>query len=248
MLFRACGLAAFALVLLLVSARASPAAAADRLGRDAVVLGWSVDGRAIRAIETGDFDASRRALVVGCVHGNETAGIAIANRLAHDAPPKEIDLWIVPGLNPDGGVADTRGNAHDVDLNRNFPWRWQPLGGVYYSGPRPLSEPESRIAYRLITKLNPQVSVWFHQRLDLVDESGGSIAVERRFARLARLRLARLNREPGSAVGWENPRDPAWTAFVVELPPGSLATAAVTRFAHAVLDVTTASHRNVGVP
>ena len=210
---------------------------ADPVGRRTILLGRSVDGRPIVAVETGDFDASRRTLVVGCIHGNEPAGIAVADRLAAEAPPRELDLWIIPNLNPDGFAAGTRRNADRVDLNRNFPWRWRPLGGVYDSGPHPLSEPESRIAYRLITRLNPQVSIWFHQHLDLVDESGGRIAVERRFAAATRMRLARLTREPGSAVGWENDRDPSATAFVVELPPGALREAAVARFARAIVAV-----------
>src|SRR5439155_20129877 len=134
--------------------------------------------------------------------------------LARAAPPQELDLWIIPNLNPDGAAAGTRGNADGVDLNRNFPWRWRPLGGSFYSGRHPLSEPESRAAYRLITRLNPPLSIWFHQHLDLVDQSGGSITVERRFATLTGLRLARLTREPGSAVGWENHRDASATAFV----------------------------------
>jgi predicted deacylase len=91
-------------------------------------------------------------LVVGCVHGNEPAGIAVADALEH-LSPKGVDLWIVPDLNPDGVAADTRGNAHGVDLNRNFPFRWQPRTGVYASGPRPLSEREAGIAYRLIRRL-----------------------------------------------------------------------------------------------
>src|SRR5205823_294228 len=134
------------------------------------------------------------------------------------APPRELDLWIISDLNPDGAAAGTRVNAHGVDLNRNFPWRWQPLTGPYDSGPRPLSEPESRIAERLILQLQPAISIWFHQHLDVVDESGGSIAIERRFAAATGMRLARLPREPGSAVGWENHRFRAGTAFVVELP------------------------------
>jgi murein peptide amidase A len=215
-----------------VAAAASPAATGVRR----VVLGRSVDGRAIVAYEVGDRHSRRRELVVGCIHGDEDAGIAIARRLERASPPG-LDLWIVPVLNPDGLAAGTRGNAHGVDLNRNFPWRWQRLGGVFYSGPRPLSEPESRIAYRLIRRLRPQVSIWFHQHLDVVDKSGGSGAIERRFANLVGLRLVRLTREPGSVVGWENHRFPGTTAFVVELPPGKLSPAAVGRFARATLAV-----------
>jgi len=211
---------------------ASPAAVRVRR----FVLGRSVDGRPIVAFQVGDTDSWKRELVVGCIHGNEAAGVAVARRLEHASPPG-LDLWIVPVLNPDGLVAETRGNAHGVDLNRNFPWRWQPLAGFFYSGPRPLSEPESRIASLLIRRLRPQVSIWFHQHLDVVDTSGGRVALEDRFADLVGLRLARLPREPGSVVGWENHRFPGTTAFVVELPAGKLSLAAVGRFARATLAV-----------
>jgi murein peptide amidase A len=225
------------LALLVLVAAGSASAAIDPLGRRVVTLGRSVDGRAIVAVETGDFDARRRALVVGCIHGNEPAGIAVADRLAHGTPPNELDLWIVPDLNPDGVAANTRQNAHHVDLNRNFPYRWERLGGIFDSGPGPLSEPESRIAYRLVSRVRPQVAVWFHQHLDVVDESGGSVAVERRFATLAGMRLTRLTREPGSAVGWEDHQVPSGTAFVVELPPGALDESSVKQFAHAIVAV-----------
>ncbi len=210
---------------------------ADPVGRRTVMLGRSVDGRAIPAIETGDFDSARKALVVGCIHGNECAGIAIAARLARTRPPREVDLWILPNLNPDGAAAETRGNAHGVDLNRNLPYRWQRLSGIFFSGPRPLSEPESRIAFRLISRLRPGISIWFHQHTDVVDESGGKVAIERRFAALVGLRLERLRQEPGSVVGWENHRFRSGTAFVVELPSGTLSQIAIARFAHAVVTV-----------
>jgi hypothetical protein len=48
-------------------------------------------------------------------------------------------------------------------------------------------------------------------------------------------RFRRLPRDPGSAVGWENHRLPGTTAFVVELPAGSLSSAAADRYARAVL-------------
>jgi protein MpaA len=237
MVLRLGGALALALVALQTGAVAGRAAPADPAGRRQTFLGRSVDGRPIVAIESGDFDASERVLVVGCIHGNETAGIAIANRLAQTVPPRELDLWIVPVLNPDGAAAGTRGNAHGVDLNRNFPWRWQRLSGLFYSGRRPLSEPESRIALRLIRRARPRISIWFHQHMDLVDESGGNPAVERRFATLVRLPLSRLTREPGSVVGWENHSRRRTTAFVVELPPGALPASAARRYARAVLAV-----------
>jgi protein MpaA len=201
-----------------------------------VPLGRSVDGRPVIAYQVGDPQSTLRELVVGCIHGNETAGIAIARRLAR-ASPAGLNLWIVPLLNPDGAAAGTRGNAHGVDLNRNFPWQWRRLSGAYYSGPRPLSERESKIAYQLIRRLRPQVSIWFHQPLDAVDRSGGKAAVEQQFAALTGLRLRRLRREPGSVVGWENHILPGSTAFVVELPAGKLSAAAVGRFVRAVVDV-----------
>ncbi len=198
-----------------------------------VLLGRSVDGRAITAVEIGDPDTGRKTLVVGCIHGNERAGIAIADRLISTTPPAETDIWIVADLNPDGASAGIRGNAHGVDLNRNFPWNWQRLSGIHNSGPHPLSEPETRIAYHLIERIRPAVSIWFHQHLDLVDDSTGNRSLERRFARVAGLRLAPLKREPGSAVTWETRRFPAASAFVVELPAGRLAAAAVGRLAKA---------------
>jgi protein MpaA len=225
-----------ALVLVIAFLALAPPApgAGDPVGRRSIVVGHSVDGRPITVVESGDFDSQERVLVVGCIHGNEPAGIAVADRLMAARPSSELDIWIVPDLNPDGVLAGTRGNAHGVDLNRNFPWKWQPLGGLFYSGPRPLSEPESRIAARLIRRARPEVSIWFHQHLGLVDESGGDVAVERLFASLVGLPASRLTRYPGSAVGWENHAFSGTTAFVVELPAGSLTRAAALRETRAV--------------
>jgi len=145
---------------------------------------------------------------------------------------------VIPDLNPDGVAAGTRQNAHGVDLNRNFPFRWQPIGGPgneFYSGPSALSEPESGLAAGLIRRLHPEISVWFHQQDAVVDESGGAVGIERRYAGLVGLPLRRLTRFPGSATGWENHLRPGSTAFVVELPAGSLTPAASGIYAGAIL-------------
>jgi hypothetical protein len=71
----------------------------------------------------------------------------------------------------------------------------------------------------------------------VVDESGGSKLLERRFAAAVGFRLARLQREPGSAVGWENHILRGSTSFVVELPARKLSGAEIGRFAQAVVAV-----------
>jgi protein MpaA len=197
------------------------------------LLGRSLQGRAIRAYEVGD-PGGTRVLVVGCVHGTEPAGIAVT-RLLRRLQPRGIDLWIVPVINPDGLAAGSRGNARGVDLNRNFPYRWRRLHGVYESGPRPLSEREARIAQRLLLRLRPHVSVWFHQHLDLVYGSGGDRALERRFARVSGLPYRALPALAGSAIDWQNHLLPGTTAFAAELPAGPATPAAAARYVRAVL-------------
>lgn len=201
-------------------------------------LGRSVQGRPITAIEIGNPSSPNSILAVGCIHGNECAGLAITRVLEHMTPRRSVNLWIVPDLNPDGRAAHTRQDARGVDLNRNFPYRWRQSGlpgDLTYSGSHPLSVPESRIAWSLIRRVRPTISVWFHQPLGLVDESGGSIAIERRYARLIDLPLKRLLRYHGSATGWQNHNLPTTTAFVVELPAGRLPHAEAHEYAHALI-------------
>ena len=188
-------------------------AAADRRS----AIGHSVAGRPIvEAIDRAPR-ARLRVLVVGCIHGDETAGMRVARRLIGAAAPARVELDVVPTLNPDGVAAGTRGNADGVDLNRNFPFAWRPLGGGEYSGPHPLSEPESRAARNLIRRTDPAITIWFHQPFGLVDRSGGDVAIERRYAQLSGLPLVGLRRYPGSASSWQN-HAMGSTAFVVELP------------------------------
>ena len=217
-----------ALVPLLVGALLATVASAET-----AQLGRSWQGRPIRVVEVGDPSAPR-LLVFGSVHGNETAGIAVAAALER-LSPDDLDLWIVPDLNPDGVAAGTRQNAHGVDLNRNFPWDWRPLNGVYASGPRPLSEREARIAHTLILRLHPRVTIWFHQHLDLVWASGGDRRVEKAFARVSGLPYRPMPQLAGSAISWQNNSLPGTTAFAAELPAGSPSAVQVARYVRAVL-------------
>jgi protein MpaA len=203
-------------------------------------IGRSVDGRPIRGYRVGDPTAARRLLVVGCVHGNETAGEAITRRLRATPPVAGVQLWVVDQFNPDGCAANTRQNARGVDLNRNSPWHWRRLSGMFYSGPRPLSEPESRAINQLVRCLRPQVSIWYHQSATLVDDSGGSRSIERRYANLVGLPFRHYGLQPGSITSWQNAAFPKDTAFVVELPAGRLTSASVARHTSAVEALATA--------
>jgi murein peptide amidase A len=223
----------------LASARHPVGGAADHEPARVVVIGRSVRGREILAHVVGKHSASRNILVVGCVHGNERAGEAITRRLRRVVPPTRTALWLVDEFNPDGCQANTRQNAHGVDLNRNSPWHWEHLdhpGGTYYSGTGPLSEPESQAINRLVERLRPVVSVWYHQHASLVDDSsGGSLAIESRYARAVGLPLRNYGVFPGSITTWQDVTYPQDTAFVVELPGGPLTVPSIARHVAAIL-------------
>jgi mRNA-degrading endonuclease toxin of MazEF toxin-antitoxin module len=202
------------------------------------LLGRSVQGRPIRAIRLGDPASERRLLVVGCIHGNETAGIAVARLLTRVRRLLPAEIWVIPTLNPDGEAHETRQNTDGVDLNRNFPSRWRPdgvRGGLEYPGPRPLSEPETRLAVRFIRRIRPDVTIWFHQPQDLVRAWGRSIPAARRYARLAGLRFRPIPWPHGTAPNWQNHRFRRGASFVVELPPGRPSSAVAARQVRAIL-------------
>ena len=186
------------------------------------VIGRSVEGRPIESVRFGAPSAPTRILVFGVIHGDEAAGLPIVEALRSTATAMPgVELVLVPDLNPDGVAQHTRQNAHGVDLNRNFPYRWQGnghRGDQQFPGTAALSEPEAAAAAQLITSLRPTVTIWFHQPVGVVDESGGSLAVERRFAQLIDEPLRRLPRYQGSAASWQNQQLPESSAFVVELP------------------------------
>jgi protein MpaA len=202
------------LLLLLALLPGSAAAAAERS-----LIGRSVHGRPIVSFRSGAVGPVFTMLVFGSIHGDEIAGMRIVRRLIAAGAPAGAELVVVPTINPDGVAAGTRGNARGVDLNRNFPFAWRPLGGGEYSGPRPLSEPESQAARRLILRIKPEVTIWFHQPFGLVDRPAHNPFAARRFSQLIGLPLVKLaGRYPGSASRWQNHRHPKNTAFVVELP------------------------------
>jgi protein MpaA len=230
------------LVLVALGASAFAAFAAERPASRApgpiVEFGESVNGKDLRAVRLGDPEAERKALVVGSIHGNETAGHRVVAALRKRAEKiGDVDLWVVRTVNPDGVRADRRGNARGVDLNRNFPYRWRgnPPSSLEYAGPRSLSEPESRAVARLAKRLEPAVSVWYHQPWgEVLLPCKGKAAIEKRYARIARLPTNRCRGQklPGTVASWQDHRF-GGESFVVELPGDGASRAQARRHARA---------------
>ncbi|MCW3014438.1 MAG: murein peptide amidase [Solirubrobacterales bacterium] len=226
-----------AVVLVSLAAALAPTGSAAA-ARHTDVIGYSVQHRPLRVAVVGDPSAPRKVLVVGCIHGSERAGLAVTRALRKATPPAGTQFLVVDTVNPDGCRSGTRGNAHGVDLNRNFPWGWRRLGGVFDSGPSPSSEPETRAVEAFVLRERPDVSIWFHQHLNWVDlQRGSDEALMRRYATVAGMRAVRTAVLPGTVARWENHRLSAGSAFFVELPAGRLPAARLSAHVRALLAI-----------
>lgn len=123
------------------------------------IIGYSLAGRPLTMYRYG-VGPSARLLVAGIHGGYEWNTIALAHQLMSQLQvhqqtiPPEISLYILPALNPDGQARslgyEGRANENGVDLNRNWPSRWQadwPKAGCWNylpinGGTAPASEPE----------------------------------------------------------------------------------------------------------
>jgi protein MpaA len=206
------------------------------------MVGRSVRGKPIIATRYGDATSDRVVLVVGVIHGDERAGLRVVRALRRTAPTVEgAQLWLIATVNPDGLRAHTRKNAHGVDLNRNFPYRWQddvPPSNGYYPGPRPSSEPETRVVMAFIRRIQPDLSIWYHQPWGAVLACLGRPPIAAEYAKLVGMQTScRGKGLHGTAITWEMHEFPGSSAFVVEMPPGTISGGSADRQARAALTV-----------
>ena len=187
-------------------------------------IGTSVLGTPLTAIHTGEV-GGRVVLVIGVIHGDEAAGAQIIDHLVGSAVPAGVDLWLVPSMNPDGQAAVDRHNANGVDLNRNFPYDWGPIGEPgdgQYAGPSAASEPETQAMVQFITEIRPDLVIWYHQDLFRIAPGTGRDGVIRaRYAELVGLPVVSITGGiyTGVAATWARRTIDPGVAFIVELGP-----------------------------
>jgi hypothetical protein len=117
---------------ILAAAEANHPALCDRFS-----IGTSVAGRELWTLKISDNvaleEAEPEVRLAGTIHGNEPPAQEMLLYLVdwlttqYGADPDvttlvdETEIFVTPCLNPDGLTAGTRRNAHNVDLNRNYP-------------------------------------------------------------------------------------------------------------------------------
>ncbi|MFT6391017.1 MAG: protein MpaA [Ilumatobacter sp.] len=211
-----------------------------------LLVGTSVEGRPITAERFGTV-GGHRVLVIGVIHGNEDGGVPIIDDLRRRSlagtGPEGVELWLIESMNPDGQAAQDRHNANQVDLNRNFPFRWSPIGQPgdgQYAGTAAASEPETRSMVAFVSQLRPDVAIWYHQDANLIIPSSGRDGrIRARYAELSGLPLADCcdgGVYTGIAATWARDElsDQEGVPFIVELPGGDLTTEQVTTHANTV--------------
>ncbi len=125
------------------------------------IIGQSVEGRDIPAIflttdlTFGSNRDTKPIVLIHCQqHGDEPSGKEAALLLARELTGprmdllEELDVILVPQVNPDGAELDQRRNANIMDLNRNHVI---------------LSEPETASLHKLFRSWMPEVTLDVHE-------------------------------------------------------------------------------------
>ena len=150
----------------LLTANEAPLEPHDVSSERRFFLGNSVEGRPLTLTIFGH--GSPAVFILGGIHGDEPNSAVVAEVLiAHLRENPSLyagrTIGILPAANPDGLVRRQRGNAHNVDLNRNFPavnWQASPAGLSH--GYCPSSEPETWAIRKAIRLLEPACIVSIH--------------------------------------------------------------------------------------
>jgi carboxypeptidase T len=127
-----------------------------------VDLGKSLHGRALLALRIDEGGTKVR--VLGTYHGNEPSStelaLATAQAVLGQDPIPDVEIWVMPLVNPDGHDIGGRYNGNGIDLNRNHDYEWS--ADEYRSGDAPFTEPETRAVRSLSTYANFATGLTLH--------------------------------------------------------------------------------------
>lgn len=185
---------------------------------DKQVLGHSVThqpvwGHWFATGEASGWEAPLDTLLIGVFHGDEGISGELLDRFVDHlnqhpeglAGLKDQSLLVIPVLNPDGLVQQTRGNARQVDLNRNFPtsnWELTEVDSLYYSGKSPGSEPETGIVIDLMGRYSPKKVLTVHSPYRVINYDGPAEALAQAISQA----MVAENRYPVRAdIGYPTP-------------------------------------------
>lgn len=153
-----------------------------------IQIGLSVQKRPVTA--TVWNEGENPTIILCAIHGNERLAGEFGLRLDVEWQDDPEDLngayvILIPIANPDGWKRWTKKNANHVDLNRNFPGNWEPSrrGSRHYSGPEPLSEPETRIIVDLIERTKPSRIISVHSPLHNINYDGPALELAKVMAK-----------------------------------------------------------------
>ena len=162
-------------------------------------VGRSVRGQPIHQIRIGN--GRYVILMLASIHGNESAGTPLLNRLAehlqhHTEALSDCTVVLLPQVNPDGVQNASRYNAQGVDLNRNFPADNRQNSRRY--GMHALSEPESLAIFQVISHWLPDHIITLHEPLECVDYDGAAADLAAAMSAHCPLPVKKLGSRPGS--------------------------------------------------
>ena len=119
-------------------------------------IGQSSQGHPIYAININRKKSEEQwsIMLAGQQHGDEPAGkeaiLYLLKYMAEDKNlvPEDLNLWLIPMVNPDGAIANQRRNGRGADLNRDHIL---------------LSQPETQAIHTLFRKVEPHIFVDCHE-------------------------------------------------------------------------------------
>jgi len=144
-------------------------------------LGFSVENRAILMMRVTDNpqveEDEPEFRILGPHHGDEKIASEVTLSFleyvlaSYDTSAMvrnlvdSTELWVIPIVNVDGHVADRRSNANDVDLNRDYGYRWSGMG----RSPSPFSQPETRLVRQHGIDNNISIEFAYHSDASYVN-------------------------------------------------------------------------------